>query len=356
MLNKIRTFATPLIAVLVLVLMILWLAGAFESKIAPDEIKPARQNTGETIMLATTRLPVYENVPATVRSKQSSDVAARILATISAIHVKAGDSVKQGDLLIELDNRDLQANASQARENVNAIKARLLQAKAQFNRAKSLYSKESMTKADMESAAAAYDSLKAQLGSARQQLQAAVTALSYSRIKAAYPARVIDRFAEPGDMASPGMKLLTLYDPQALRIEAHIRESLALNLQIGQSLQTHVAAVDKNILATIEEIVPAADPGARSFLIKAKIEQQSQLMPGMFARIRIPAGETDQLLIPESAIVQFGQLDVVWVLEKDIPVRRFIRLGKRYKDGQVAVISGLSDGEKLLVKDQQRGL
>lgn len=352
MLNKIRTFATPLIAVLVLVLMILWLAGAFESKIAPGEIKPARQNTGETLTLATTRLPSYENVPATVRSKQSSDVASRILATISAIHVKAGDSVKQGDLLIELDSRDLQANAAQARENVNAIKARLLQAKSQFKRAKSLFSKESMTKADMEKAAAGYDSLKAQLASARQQQQAAGTALSYSRIKAAYSARVIDRFAEPGDMASPGMKLLTLYDPQALRIDAHIRESLALNLQIGQTLQAHIAAVDKTIPATIEEIVPAADPGARSFLIKAKVEQQTQLLPGMFARIRIPAGETDQLLIPESTIRQFGQLDVVWVLENDTPVRRFIRLGKRYEDGRVAVISGLSDGEKLLVKDQ----
>ena len=68
----------------------------------------------------------------------------------------------------------------------------------------------------------------------------------------------------------------------------------------------------------------------------------------MFARIRIPAGETDRLLIPESAIIQFGQLDVVWVLENDIPVRRLIRLGKRYEDGQVAVISGLSDGELLL--------
>ena len=69
----------------------------------------------------------------------------------------------------------------------------------------------------------------------------------------------------------------------------------------------------------------------------------------MFARIRIPAGKIDRLLIPESAIFHFGQLDVVWVLENDIPIRRFIRLGKRYKDGQVAVISGLSDGEQLLL-------
>lgn len=171
--------------------------------------------------------------------------------------------------------------------------------------------------------------------------------MSYSKIEAPFAARVTDKYADPGDLASPGMKLLTLYNPQALRIDANVRESLALTLKTGQTLQTHIAALNTTIPVTIEEIVPSADPGARSFLVKATIESYPRLVPGMFAKLRIPTGKQEQLLIPPAYVVQVGQLDMVWVLDDSVPVRRFIRVGQHYDD-QVKIISGLSIGEKLI--------
>ena len=166
-------------------------------------------------------------MPATVRSKQTTHVAARILAPIKSIHVKAGDIVNKGDLLIELDNRNNRANVAQSKENINAIRARLIQAKSHYTRTKNLYSKESVTKAQLEQASASYNSLIAQIASAKQQLESSQTTSSYSQIKATFSARVIDRFAEPGDLASPGIKLLTLYDPSSLRIDANVRGILS---------------------------------------------------------------------------------------------------------------------------------
>ena len=348
--HKIKTFLVPLLTVVILVLMIMWLAGAFDKKIKPDEITAKATYTGKTLTLALNPMAMHEAVSATVRSSQSTDIAARILAPIKAIHVKAGDMVNQGDVLIELDNRDMRANTAQARANINAINARMLEAKSNFLRTKNLYDKESATKADYEKASANYASLKAQLASAKQMLKASTTTQSYSEITAPFSARVTNHYAEAGDLASPGMKLLTLYNPQALRIDAHVRESLALSLKPGQTLQTFIAALNINIPATINEIVPAADPGSRSFLIKAKVEPHPQLLPGMFAKIQIPTGEQQQLLVPANYIQQVGQLEMVWVLQNSIPVRRFIRIGQQYDD-QVVIVSGLSPGEKLVRLD-----
>jgi len=347
MYNKIKPFTMPLLTVAGLLLSIFWMAGAFDSKIEPGEITNNTAFKGETLTLKRVLTQINEDVPATVRSKQTTHVAARILAPIKSIHVKAGDTVKKGDLLIVLDNRNNRSNVAQSKANINAIRAQLTQAKSHYNRTKSLYKKESVTKAQLEQASAKYNSLNAQLARAKQQLESSETTLSYSNIRAQFTSRVIDRFAEPGDLASPGMKLLTLYDPKSLRIDANVRESLALTLKTGQQLETHIPALNKTLMASIEEIVPAADPGARSFLIKAKIENEGQLLPGLFARILIPASKQQQLLIPSSYIKKMGQLDVVWVLENNTAIRRFIRIGQQTGENTL-VISGLSEGEQLV--------
>ena len=349
--NTIKKFAVPLLTIAGLLLAIAWMAGAFDTKIEPGQIAAKTSYSGETLTIQNAQSQLHEDVPATVRSKQTTHIAARVLARIKAIHVKAGDTVKKGDLLIELDNRNNRSSVAQSRANINSIRAQLAQAKSHYNRTKNLFSKESVTKAQLEQANAKYSSLKAQLASAKQILQSSQTTLSYSKIKAQFSARVIDRFAEPGDLASPGVKLLTLYDPASLRIDANVRESLALTLKIGQQLKTEIPALHKSIMATIEEIVPAANPGARSFLIKAKIEHNGELLPGMFARIRIPAGKKEQLHIPAAYIKQMGQLDVVWVLENGAALRRFIRVGQK-TGNEVLVISGLSAGEKLILPSQ----
>ena len=123
--------------------------------------------------------------------------------------------------------------------------------------------------ADRDAARANAAALEAELASARQALEEAESAVGYAEIHSPIAGRIVDRFAEPGDTASPGQKLLSLYNPFSLRIEARVREHLALSLQNGQELDVEVPAVGKLFSASVEEIVPAADPGSRSFLVRA---------------------------------------------------------------------------------------
>jgi RND family efflux transporter MFP subunit len=171
--------------------------------------------------------------------------------------------------------------------------------------------------------------------------------LSYASLIAPIDGRIVDRFAEPGDTAQPGIKLLSLYNPLSLRVEAHVREQLALTLTNGQKIEIELPSVNKVIMGEIEEIVPAANTGSRSFLVKARITYNENLLPGMYARMLIPAGEQISLSIPTKNVARVGQLDFVWLDINGEIQRRLVRLGKE-KNNMITVISGLTVGDKVI--------
>lgn len=350
--NSFKTLMASIVTLLILLVMILWMAGAFEKKIESGINPVVNQYSGPTLTLVPERIPLFEEVTASVQSGQTTQVAAQIQAKIKAIYVKSGDSIKAGQLLISLDDQNLKARRAQAAQNLNVINAHLRQAKSHFTRTQNLFVKESATLVDLEAAKADYESLKSQLLSSRQALIETQHVLEFSQIKATFAAQVIDRYAEPGDIASPGKILLSIYDPASLRFEAHVRESVAIGLKRGQILEARIDTLDKTLPVTIAEIVPAADTGTRSLLIKTHDEQQNGLFPGMFARLRIPQGDEQALLIPEVYLHQVGQLDVVWVLEDGQPVRRFVRIGQGYPDGRIKIIAGLKAGEQIILPKQ----
>ncbi len=348
--NKSKILWMALAATVVLLAMIFWMAGAFEDKIVPRTLAAGPEYRGDAWEVRLQPCPVYEEVAGTLQSEQSASVASQIMARIIRVHVHAGDRVAEGDLLIELDNVDLKARVAQARDQLNALQAQLRRAKLHYQRTRELHAKHSATQAALEAATAEYHSIRSQFSAARERLAEAEHALGYSEIRATFSGTVIDHFVEAGDMAAPGMRLLSVYDPQQLRIAAYVRETLASQLQPGQALQAGIDALQRQMPVVVEEIVPAADPGSRSFLIKARIEHDPRLLPGMFARIRIPLGEQRKILLPIRYVAQVGQLDVVWVLREGVVERRFVRLGQQ-DDGQIRVISGLAEGERLVAPD-----
>lgn len=346
--NNLRTWGLAGLAALGLVLVVAWMAGVFEDQVAPG-LQPRPLSDSDVVWtVALQSLPVLEPVMGSVEAKQATLVSSRTLARIERIHVRAGDRITEGDLLIELEQSDLQARVAQAREQVNAISARLAEAERNLRRAIELQQRGLLATADREAAQANRDTLQAELDSAQQARKEAEAALSWASIRSPIDGRVVDRFAEPGDMASPGMRLLSLYNPMSLRAEAQVREHLALSLAVGQKLQVELPALSLEVEGSIEEIVPAAHPGSRSFQIKVRLPYDERLLPGMYARVAIPAGEERHLRVPEQLVAQVGQLYMARVLGPEGPERRFLRLGKRDDDGLVEVLAGLEEGDRIL--------
>ena len=338
----------PLLAIFALLLMIAWMAGLFAEKIPPGMNAVAPADTGAPVAVQAMDIIITEKVPASVEAAQATLISSRLLARIVTVSVRAGDSVSKGDLLLELENSDIKAQVQQAEAQIQANTARLTEARQNLDRVRQLQSGGVMSVADLDKAQAIHDTLVADQSGATQALEVAKTALGYTRILAPFDGRVVDRFAEPGDTAQPGSKLLALYNPLSLRVEAQVREGLALGLEVGQTLQVEIPAMEKILDAVIEERVPAADPGSRSFLVKAGMAFDNTLLPGMYARLLVPAGTGRQLLIPADRVVHVGQLDLVWVYQDGQSYRRFVRIGQVLENDQLEIISGLVEGELVL--------
>ena len=338
----------PLLAIIVLILMVAWMAGLFIEKIEPGVTSVESADAEGAVLVKAVPVTTIESVPASVEAAQATLISSRLLARIVAITVRAGDSVKRGDLLLELENSDIRAQVQQAEAIIGATMARLNEASQNLARTRELQASGVMSVADLDKAQAIHDALRADLVGAEQALEEAKTALNYTKILAPFDGRVVDRFAEPGDTAQPGTKLLALYNPLSLRVEAQVREMLALGLEVGQALQVEIPSLQSTVDAVIEERVPAADPGSRSFLVKAGMAFDDSLLPGMYARLLVPVGSGTKLLIPADRVVHVGQLDLVRVYEDGQSYRRFVRIGQVIDGGQLEILAGLDEGELVL--------
>lgn len=340
-----KKWLIPFIAMSGLLVMIAAMAGLFNHKIAPEELSPKAAFSGDTYPVAYHSVIEQENVPATIIAQQNTLISSRILAPIKALKVRAGQVVRQGDVLITLDDSELQTQVAQAQAQLAAVNTQLIQAQLQLTRAIKLQEQGLIAVNDLDEARANFDELSASKTRAEQGLAQSKVMLSYSQIVSPIDGKVVDRMAEPGDVVSPGQVLLSIYNPTSMQVEASVREQKAVQLAIGQRLDIEVASIGLATTAIIAEIVPVADSSARSFLVKLDISQDTRLMPGMFAKVKLPAQGSQQLVIPLSLVIPYGQLEMVQVVNNGVLERRYIRTGQSVDNQHVVVISGLAAGD-----------
>jgi len=349
--NLTKKIVMPLLAISLLLVMVAWLAGEFKDKVYPDyeQSTSASIASAQTFTVKSSSEATFEAVSASVTAKQATIISSRLLARIDKINVRAGDEVKKGDVLITLENTDLTSKVIEANEQVKAMQARYTESQQNFKRAQTLFHKKIVSQFDLDKSKADYQSIIAELTATKQNLAQAKTTLSYATLRAPIDGKVVDRFAEPGNTAQAGSKLLSLYNPLTLRVEAHVREQLALTLTQGQSIKIDLPTIKQNLSGLVEEIVPAANTGSRSFLTKISLPYQENLLPGMYARLLIPAGQLTKIYLPRTSVFKVGQLNFVNVIIDGQSQRRFVRLGKSNKDKFVSIISGLVTGEQVLI-------
>jgi RND family efflux transporter MFP subunit len=344
------------IVLAVLGIVMAYLAGFFVTKIPVDfrGVVPSTAD-GQIIKVEVTNEPILEKAAGTLRAKVETVISPIVTAKISSISVRSGDEVKEGTVLVRLDSRELKARADQARQAVIAAKANHNQAEKEYERFQKIYKADrgAVSKSTLDRVQTNLSTASAELTRARHQEDEAKTALSYSLLKAPISGRVVERYAEPGDTAAQGEPVLRLYDPESLRLEASVRESVASKLTKSQPLTIEIDAIGKQYTSVLDEIVPSADPGSRSFLVKVDLKNKSGLFPGMFGRLLIPLGQIKRIYIPVEAVTHVGQLDFVIVKSDSGPIRRYVRLGT-VVDDHVQVISGLTEGEEIIVSQEKQ--
>ena len=341
----IGTFA----ALFVIIIAVFYMAGSFSDKQAAGLKESQITNyQGERVTVTLQSIAGTEQVPGSVIAKQNTQISSHVMAQVEQLKVRAGDKVAKGDLLIMLKQDDFKAALAQSSANINAVQASLTQAKKQLARMIDLNAQGLVSVSELDDAKAKFENLTANLAVAKQQQTQAQVSLNYTRITAPISGVVVERLTEPGDTATPGKPLITLYNPLQLQLEFNVREQQAVKLRVGDSLNVVLPSLDITTPATVSEIVPVADNAARSLLIRLEADAQLGLMPGLYAQLQLPIKSTQGVLIDLRWVHEFGQLNMVYVLENETLVKRFVRLGSIINNQQ-HVIAGLKEGDVLAV-------
>lgn len=361
--------------IVALIALMLYMAGMF----TPNQIGPGKvpgpgpgEKPEHTTQAVLEIVPEFYEAVGTVRPRQETRVESQVQGRIVKVLVRAGDLVKKGDRLVVLDSREFRARLdragqallsakarrSQSEQMIHAARAAFQRAEAAYKRVQTYFKAEAATQQQLEEAEAAFRQARAGLQQAEDGLREANAgvrqaekvveesriALSYKEIQALAAGEVTRRLVEPGDTAFPGKPLVMLQTRGALRLEALIPEGLIDRLNKGDTLSVTIDALNQTVNGRLTEVVPAADPRTRSFLVKVHIPSIEGLYPGMFGRLLVPVGEASVVWLPESAVRRIGQLELVTAFIGNEWKEIFITTGRTSGD-RVEILSGLNGDE-----------
>jgi RND family efflux transporter MFP subunit len=287
-------------------------------------------------------VPIRVEVTGQVAPIYQATLSSRFQGSIDKLLVREGTKVSKGQLLIQLDSRDLRAELAR-------VNAEIENAKAHLDRMNQLYIQDAVSKQEMENATRAYRVAEASRNAVEAQL-------SYTTVRAPFDGVITEKKVEAGELASPGQPLLKMEDPLHLRLEATVAEGDLRSVSQGYTIPILIDALGgQELIGRVSQILPAGDPQTHTFMVKVDLPKAEGLRTGMFGRFPLEKGVTQTILVPVTTLVERGELSSVYVVGVDRIARlRWVKVGRRF-DKQVEILSGINEGERVLV-DGSRGI
>ena len=326
--------------------MAILLLAACESKDGPEKPMtspaPPVSIQAEIVDITHTSVPIRIEVTGQVTATFQAVLSSRIQGSIDKLFVREGTPVTKGTILVELDNRDVEADLARASADVENTKA-------QLERMSQLYERDAVSKQEMENATRAFKVAEA-------NHKAVLAQLSYTVVKAPFDGVITEKMVETGELASPGQPLLRMENPRQLRLEAIVAEGDLRAISSGDKIPVIIDALEERVLnGVVGKILPVGDPRTHTFTVRVELPPTSGLKTGMFGRFQLDKGTSTTILIPETAVVRRGEIVSVFAVGSDRVARlRWIKAGRRI-DKQMEVLSGVNVGESVL-RDASLGI
>jgi RND family efflux transporter MFP subunit len=293
-----------------------------------EALPAVRVRTASVVMR---EIPAAIDVAGTVRPAQ---VAAKAMGVIEELPVTLGQQVTAGEVLVRIAAGEVSARVEQARAQLNG-------ARRDLERERALLIKGASTTETVKS-------LEDRLVASEAQLREAEVMLGYAEVRAPFDGVVARKPVNAGDLAAPGVLLLEIEGTSRFEIEAGVPESAASQLKIGSALRIQIPAGSVSFDGSIAEISSAADPKARTVLVKIAVPEGTLVRSGQFVRVEVPGEIRETLFVPASAVTRFGQMERVFSigLENRVVLRLVKTAGGR--DDHVEIVAGLSAGDQVI--------
>lgn len=296
--------------------------------------------------------PWQSRLPAigTLKAFQGIDLTVEVAGTARDVLFQSGEKVRLDQPLIQMDSEVEQASLGTAQ-------AELGLARVEYQRGRNLVDRQAISRSE-------FDRLSAELQKANASVAQLQATLAKKRILAPFAGTIGIRQVDVGDYLASGTTIATLQDLSTLFVDFFLPEQNVPQLAIGQRVRIQVAAYPDEVFeGQIDAINPKVEATTRNLLVRAKLANPDEkLLPGMFANLQVLlAGETPQVLVPETAITYTLYGNSVYVIEEqaakgDQPAqlqvqRRVVETGER-REGQVVILKGLQAGERVVSAGQ----
>lgn len=302
--------------------------------------------------------PAFLSASGVIEATNSSTLSTRMMGFVDKVHVQVGQKVTKGQLLISINNSDLSAKKAQTQAGISEAQAAFDNAQRDYTRFENLFRDNSATRKELDDMRANFDMAKARLEGAKQMQNEVSSQFAYSDLRTPFNGVVTSRMIDAGDMANPGVPLISVEEPGNYEVMASIPESEISKVKSGIEVKVFIRSLQAEVAGKVTEVSSSARNTGGMYMVKIAVEKTDiNILSGMYATVQFPVestGNSDSILIPTSALVHKGELSGVYtVSQSNTAILRWLRLGRTYGDS-VEVLSGLSADEKYIVSAESR--
>ncbi|MEO8843312.1 MAG: efflux RND transporter periplasmic adaptor subunit [Kofleriaceae bacterium] len=317
---------------------------ATTEKTPPPTIKAA------TVLAAEAPTPDVLTLTGTVIADQRSDVTADTQGKVINVMVERGQKVKLGQAVVQLDVRTAALSAREANAALQSARVSKQLADQECARTKQLLDKGAITQSEFDRQNTQCLNAVEQVAQAQARNDMMSKSVADGMVRAPFDGTVTEKDVSPGEWVQPGKTLFTLVDDDPLKIELSVPEKSVTDVKKDQRVEViAVAHPDKKFGATISRL--GAEIGkSRALTAEAILDKDSGLVPGMFAEAHIITGESPRVVLPKTAVVRRGDNDHVFIVKNGIAEDHVVQLGPAPSDDKVAIIQGVSKGDKVIAK------
>lgn len=295
----------------------------------------------------------FLSVSGTIQATNSADLSTRMMGYVEKVHVNVGDQVRKGQLLLSISNSDLQAKKGQVNAGITEATVAFNNAEKDYNRFKNLFADNSASQKELDDITANYEMAKARLESAKQMKNEINAQLAYTNITAPFNGVITQKSVKAGDMANPGMSLMSIEAPKNFEVMAMVPETEVSQIKEGAEVNVLVKSINKTLKGKVLEVSSSSKHTGGQYLAKISLDKtDANILSGMFATVQFPVerqAKSQLVLIPKEALVTNRQLSGVYtVSETNTALLRWLRLGRTFGN-QVEVLSGLNSDEAYII-------
>ena len=309
--------------------------------IAPEDIIVLRNNT----------LASGPSITGSVQPERRADLRAEVSAVVLDVLRENGDVVRQGDVLVRLDETAIRDSLSSAEASARAAALSLEQSRRQFDRVTTLRGSGMASAQTLDDAETRLNNAQSELAAAKARGMAARQQLERTVVRAPFAGIVSERKVSSGDTAQIGKELLKVIDPSSLRLEGLVSADSIGVVATGQAVHLRVNGYgDQEFVGKVRRVNPSANATTRQVevLVDFVGEKQPKLA-GLYAEGRIEAASKTGLTVPATALVRDGDTTSVWRLNDNSVQKISLEIGERDpRSGDYVLRSGLAEGDRLL--------